>query len=358
MRRMRTLPSSFVLFVIALLGADTTRSQPANRFEVQKVADGVFAAIRTEPPGLMFDANSIFIIGPDDVIVVDTNVTPSSASATLAALKALTSKPVTTVVNTHWHDDHIMGNATYRAAFPKAQFVGHVTSADDLRTTGAANRKQLLQAGPQMVQQIRVAIEQKKSLGGAELTEEERKSYESDVAAAERFFAEAPTVDVIAPTVTVKDKLVFKQGARTIEVLHLGAGHTAADLVVHLPAERILITGDLVVHPIPLVGSTSLPSQFAGTLEKLIALKPAVIVPGHGPVMRDDTYARRELRLLTALVSQVKANAGKATTPPEMRKLVNLTDLRREFAGDSQLLGVIFDFYVTQPGIAAAMREK
>jgi hypothetical protein len=91
---------------IAFTGATIgSAQQSATRFTLQKVADGVYAAIRTEPPGLMFDANSIFLIGPDDVIVVDTNMTPSSARATLAALRTVTKNPVTTVVNTHWHDD-------------------------------------------------------------------------------------------------------------------------------------------------------------------------------------------------------------------------------------------------------------
>ena len=52
-----------------------------------------------------------------------------------------------------------------------------------------------------------------------------------------------------------------------------GAGHSRADLVVHLPKEGIVATGDLVVWPVPLVGSTSLPSAFAATLEKLLALR-------------------------------------------------------------------------------------
>lgn len=336
--------------------APRAQTEPA-RFEVQKVADGVYAAIRTEPTGLMFDANSVFIVGPDDVVVIDTNITPSSAQATLAALRKITGKPVATVVNTHWHDDHIMGNQTYREAFPKARFVGHVTSEQDMRTTGANNRRQMLSAGPQMVQQMRMSIEQSKSMAGGELTDEERRSYQSDIDAAERFFAEAPGVQVVTPTVTVKDRLTISQGSRTIDVLHLGAGHTAADLVVHLPRERVVITGDLVVAPVPLVGSTSLPAAFAATLDRLLALEPAVIVPGHGPVMRDDAYIRREARLLKSLVSQVQAAAAAGATLPEVRKRVNLDASRQEYAGSSKLLGFVFDFYVAIPGVAAALRE-
>jgi glyoxylase-like metal-dependent hydrolase (beta-lactamase superfamily II) len=347
---------TMVLAALLCLAAAPATQAPA-RFEIQTIADGVHAAIRTEPPGLMFDANSVFLVGPHDVIVIDTNITPSSARATLAALRRLTDTPVSTVINTHWHDDHVMGNQTYRDAFPNARFVGHATSRRDMLTVGATNRKQMLELGPQMVQQLRVSIEQGTSMAGGELTEDERRSYRSDIDGAERFFREAPDVTIVTPTVAVADRLTLTQGARTIEVRHLGAGHTAADLVVHLPRERIVITGDLVVAPIPLVGSTSLPSAFAATLDRLLALEPAVIVPGHGPVMRDDAYVRREARMLRSLVSQVQAAAKAGTTLPDIRKQVDLSEFRRDFAGGSQLLGFIFDFYVTSPGVAAALRE-
>jgi hypothetical protein len=71
---------------------------PVGNFELLKVAEGVYAAIRKEPPGLMFDANSVFIINDDDVIVVDTNITASSAKEVLAAIRKLTNKPVKYVV--------------------------------------------------------------------------------------------------------------------------------------------------------------------------------------------------------------------------------------------------------------------
>jgi glyoxylase-like metal-dependent hydrolase (beta-lactamase superfamily II) len=356
MPRMMRLPVGTLAALLGLAAVAPGAQAPA-RFEMQKIADGVYAAIRTEPPGLMFDANSIFLIGPDDVIVVDTNVTPSSAGATLAALRQLTDKPVSTVINTHWHDDHVIGNHTFREAFPNARFVGHTTSPRDMLRIGAANRKQRFEFGPQLVQQLRLSLELRRSMAGGDLTDEERRSYQSDIDAAERFFTEAPGVPAVTPTVTVADRLALTQGARTIEVRHLGAGHTPADLVVHLPRERIAIAGDLVAAPVPLVGSTSRPAAFAATLAALLALKPAIIVPGHGPVMRDEGYVRRQARLLRSLVAQVRNAAAPGATLPEVRKRVDLAPFRREFAGGSPLLGFLFDFQVTNPGIAAAFRE-
>ena len=324
---------------------------------LQKIADGVYAAIRPEPPGLMFDANSIFIVNDADVIVVDTNITPSSARASLAALMKLTNKPVTAVINTHWHDDHIIGNQVYHEVFPSAEFIAQKTTMDDLPTIGAANRKQLVEMGPQMVTQLQMSVDQRKSLTGNALTDEERTSYLSDIASAKRYFAEAPTMQVVMPTKLVETSLTLTRGKRKIEVLFLGRAHTSADLVVWLPEERIAITGDLVVSPIPLIGSTSHPLEFGATLEKLLAMKPAVLIPGHGPVMRDDKFVRQEVALLASLKSQVEASVARGDTLAQARKSVNLDEFKRQFAGSSQALGFIFDNYVASSGVAAAYRD-
>jgi glyoxylase-like metal-dependent hydrolase (beta-lactamase superfamily II) len=324
---------------------------------LQKIADGVYAAIRPEPPGLMFDANSIFIVNDADVIVVDTNITPSSARASLAALMKLTNKPVTAVINTHWHDDHVIGNQVYHEVFPSAEFIAQKTTMDDLPTIGAANRKQLVEMGPLMVTQLQMSVEQRKSLTGNALTDEERTSYLSDIASAKRYFAEAPTMQVVMPTRLVDTSLTLARGKRKIEVLYLGRAHTSADLVVWLPEERIAITGDLVVSPIPLVGSTSHPLEFGATLEKLLAMKPAVLIPGHGPVMRDDKFVRQEVALLASLKSQVEASVARGDALAQARKSVNLDEFKRQFAGSSQALGFIFDNYVASSGVAAAYKD-
>jgi glyoxylase-like metal-dependent hydrolase (beta-lactamase superfamily II) len=348
---------SLLLVVTAALALGAARPQPDTAgFEVQKVADGVYAAIRKGPPGLMFDANSIFIVNDADVVVVDTNITPTSARATLAALKALTPKPVRTIINTHWHDDHVVGNQVYRDAFPGVEIIAHARSADAMATTGAANRKQLVQLGPTMVTQLRNSIEQAKSMSGGPINDEERASYRSDVAAAERYFAEAATITNVPPTTVVGDRLAITRGKRQIEILHLGRAHTGEDLVVHLPQDRLVITGDLIAWPIPLIGSTSYPAEFGPALEKLAALKPAVLIPGHGPVMRNLDYVRNEIRLLGSLTEQVRAALARNATIADTRKSVNLAEFEKVFAGDSRLLQYIFGNYVTGSGIPAAYR--
>jgi glyoxylase-like metal-dependent hydrolase (beta-lactamase superfamily II) len=348
-----------VAVVVAAVAAIVPVSSQSDTpdFEIQKVVDGVYAAIRRKPPGLMFDANSIFIVNDADVIVVDTNITPTSAKATIAALKKLTPKPVRTIINTHWHDDHMMGNAAYREAFPGVEIIGHARSADAAATTGAANRKGTLERGPILVKQLRLSLEQAKNFDGQALNDEERASYRGDITAAERYFVEAAAATVVAPTVTVTDRMTLKRGKRTIEILHLGAGHTPEDLVVHLPQDRLVITGDLLALPVPLIGSTSRPLEFGATLEKLVALKPAILIPGHGPVVRTLDHVQLEIRLLTSLVEQVKAAVSRGAPIAEVRKSVNLSEFEAAFCGTSRLLRSVFQNYVNGSGIAAAYRD-
>ncbi len=344
--------------IATLVAAWCAAAPPAHApYEVQPVVPGVHVVMRREPPGLWFDSNSVFIVGARDVVVVDTNVSPESARASLAELRRITDKPVRYVVNTHWHDDHLAGNQVYRDAFPGVQFVGHVRTREELSTTGAENRKQAQEAGPGFAKALRKRVEDGRSLAGAPITDEERAAYLSDARLVERYVGDLPGLEVVFPTVEVAERLVIDDGSRTIEVLHLGRGHTGADLVVHLPKERVAIVGDLVSWPVPLVGTTSHPADFASTLQRLLGLEASVIVPGHGPVQRDDAYVRLVARLLATIRDQTAAAIARGETLEQARKSVDLSELRKAIAGDSALRQFAFDNYVAGPGIAVAHRE-
>src|SRR5678809_481127 len=85
-------------------------SRPDSGFTVTKLATGLYAVTRNEPLGLINESNSMFIIGDRDVIVVDAQSSSKRTLETLAALRRLTDKPVSALINTHWHDDHVVGN--------------------------------------------------------------------------------------------------------------------------------------------------------------------------------------------------------------------------------------------------------
>lgn len=353
------MPRARVCLFALLLSIPVGAAAQTEKFDVVKVAEGVYATIRKDSPGLGAEANDVFIINDEDVVVVDTGVSPSSTREVLAALRKLTPKPVRYVVNTHWHDDHVIGNGVYREAFPAADFIAHAETRDYLPGLGLERRRQALAGAARFVVTLKDALAKNKSLTGQDLTEEERAVYSNDIKIGERFVAEAPSAPIVLPTVTVRDRLTLHRGGgRTIEIVQLGRGHTAGDLVVHLPKEGVVIAGDLVVWPVPFVGGEqSHIAEWAATLEKLLALRPTAIVPGHGPVMRDDAYVRTLAAMFASISRQTEAAVARGETLDAARKSVNLEEFRKTLAGDSQLRRLLFQAYVVQPAVAAAFRE-
>src|SRR5438270_8425785 len=181
----------WILLGLSLISI-ANRGQANPNFELTKVVDGVYAAIRTEPPGLTVNANSVFIVNQDDVVVVDTTLTPGTASEVLRALRQLTNKPVKYVINTHWHDDHLMGNQVFRDAYPGVQFIAHQRTRDYLPTTGLENRKAAMSESgyPQFIATLRRRLASKESVFGGPMNEEELATYASDIKIAERYLAE------------------------------------------------------------------------------------------------------------------------------------------------------------------------
>jgi glyoxylase-like metal-dependent hydrolase (beta-lactamase superfamily II) len=325
-----------------------------NSFDVQKIGDGVYALIRNYPPGLMVDGNSVFIIGESGVVVVDA---PEASSDMLEALRKLTPLPVEYVINTHWHDDHIMGNHVYREAFPGVRFIGHESMLAYLPGKGLENRKGMIEGAPQYAAQEKEVLAKNRHQDGTELTAEERAAFASDVRLVDRYMAEVPGAPVVLPTDTVTSRKTLQLGSRTIEIYHL-PGHTASDLVVYLPKEKIAMTGDLVVFPVPLVGNPqSRVGPWAKSLHGLRSLGASTYVPGHGPVLHGDTYASRVEKLMSAIIEGASAAAAKGEDVDGARRRIDLAGFRKQFAGKSKLLGFLFDVYVSGPAVDAAYAE-
>jgi glyoxylase-like metal-dependent hydrolase (beta-lactamase superfamily II) len=111
------------------------------------------------------------------------------------------------------------------------------------------------------------------------------------------------------------------------------------------------------VHPVPLVGSTSYPGEYAMTLARLLKLKPKLIVPGHGGALRSDEYVWTTMRMLEAIASQVDAAVERGETLEQARRSVHIDTFKAAIVGDSPQRDLIFRSYVLQPGVAAAYEE-
>jgi glyoxylase-like metal-dependent hydrolase (beta-lactamase superfamily II) len=359
------LPIAMVLpLILAAAQTSWAAGQPAasarepataGGFTVEQLAEGVYAAIRTDPPGLMVDANSLFIINDSDVVVVDA---PEASAEMIQALRKITGKPVSFLINTHWHDDHVIGNAAWRKAYPGVRFIGHASLREYLPQTGLNNRKQMIEGAPQFAGQMQAQMDKGKNLRDEPISDEERVSYASDIRLVKHYAEVVPGTETVLPDIDVEEGLTLTRGKRRIEVRHLGNGHTKADLVVWLPNERIAATGDLVVWPIPLVGSDqSHVRDWPVTLDALLALSPAIFVPGHGPVMRNADYLKQERDLFASINAQVGAAVAGGDTLEATRKAVDLAAFREQFAGASKVRQFAFGMYVAGPAVESAYRD-
>jgi glyoxylase-like metal-dependent hydrolase (beta-lactamase superfamily II) len=148
-------------------------------------------------------------------------------------------------------------------------------------------------------------------------------------------------------TMTFDHDFTVDVGGREVRILFLGRGNTSGDAVVYLPKERIVVTGDLVVHPVPYFYD-GYPSEWVQTLESLARLDAGTIVPGHGPVLRDMSYVTLTRDLLRSAVDQMnealrKSGPAMFRTVDDVKGSVDLAPFRQRFAGTDPDLGTAFD---------------
>jgi glyoxylase-like metal-dependent hydrolase (beta-lactamase superfamily II) len=325
-------------------------------FKMVPLGAGIYAAIRTEPLGLAADCNAVFIVDDDAVIVVDT--TSGSARAEIAALRRITTKPVRYVINTHWHDDHILGNQLYKQTYPGVKFIAQTHTRDRIATRTSEERLTMRTQLPRFVSALEERLTSGQSLAGTPLSTEERLSYESDIRMAKRFLFSLADADTLVPEIAVDSALTIYDGRRVIELRYLGRGHTDGDLAIYLPEEQIAITGDIVAAPIPYVGANqSYVTEWPATLARLLEWHAKTLIPGHGPILHDDAYPRLMTRLFTIVTEQVQASVSLHRSLDDTRKNIHLEGIEDSFVGNSAVRRVIFENNIVYAAVGAAYRE-
>ncbi len=221
------------------------------------------------PANQNFISNAGFVVTPAGVVVIDALGSPALAERLAGEIRKITPLPITHVIVTHYHADHIYGLQAFKA------------------------------------------------MGARVLAHRAAKVYMNSETARLRLEASR---EELAPWVNESTRLVeadeWLDGDRTLRVGGLdfqirivGPSHTPEDLVVYVPAQKVLFAGDLVFRSrIPYVGQAD-SRQWIAALEKLLAFDAAVIVPGHGPLSRE---ARKDMQLTRDYLVYLRASMGKA----------------------------------------------
>jgi cyclase len=332
----------FTAIAIGLLAAAMPMSGQAER-RVTKLAEGVYAIEHQDPLGGFSSGNTTVIIGERQVFVVDACFRPSAAREDIAQIRQWTDKPVGYLLNTHFHNDHNNGNRAYVDAFPALAIIAQEETKKDMDLIQPGN----IERFPQQLAARIAAYKLGKGQDGRLLSEDEKKQVQNLLPGLEQLAAEFKTLVYQPPTLTFVDQLDIDIGNREVQVKHLGRGNTPGDTIVYLPQERILVAGDLLVHPIPYTFD-GYPAEWVPTLQKMAQLDAAIIVPGHGPVLHDKAYLCLVTELLKSAVEQVRARIRHIGHPgfhtlEEVRGSVDLTPFRLKFAGDDKDLQEQFD---------------
>lgn len=257
----------------ALWGAGSVMAQDVPAMVAQRVSPSTWyvegvSALGT-PANQNFISNAAFVVTPAGVVVIDALGSPALAERLLAHIKAITRLPVTHVLVTHYHADHIYGLQTFKAA--GAKIVAHraakqYLNSDTARLRMEASREQL-----------------------------------------------APWVDANTHLVDADEWIDgdtrLTVGGVEFQLKPVGPSHTPEDIAVYMPSEKVLFAGDLVFRSrIPFVGQAD-SRHWIVAMETLLAFEADVIVPGHGGLSKE---ARKDMQQTRDYLVYLRSTMGQA----------------------------------------------
>jgi glyoxylase-like metal-dependent hydrolase (beta-lactamase superfamily II) len=320
---------SLVLGTVILAGAATVfvaqpaalqRPKPAgaqftgNAFRFTKVRDGIFHAVGTG--AISVGCNAAVIVNADDVLVVDSHATPAAAWALAEELRTITDKPIRYAINTHFHWDHAHGNQIYG---PGVEIVGHeftrqmLAAGDSMR---GRSYEMFIGGLPTQIANLSKQID-----GMPEGPPREK--LREQLRVQEQYREAQASVKPVPPTITMTDSLTIHRGGREIRLLHLGRGHTGGDVVVYLPRERLVATGDLIGMNPSYLGDAWVP-EWRAALDRLKALDFDAILPGHGDVIEGKAKIDHFQAYLADFWTQVRTLHDQGLSAEEAARRVDL----------------------------------
>jgi len=324
--------------------------------ELRRIRENVYVAVRPDVNRVPVSGNVTLIINKDDVVVVDSGRTPAAAENIIALLREKTSKPVSTIINTHWHDDHHLGNSVWKRYWPDVEIIAHASTRKAIAgepMAGLDTREQgLKNFRPVLVKRIEEGIDE----DGRKLSEPELERNQVILATIPLLIEQSRITELVIPDRTYTDQLQLDRPDRRIQVRYLGRGNTDGDSVVYLPDDGIVITGDLVVMPLPF-GFYSYPADWIKTLQGIKALQWTTLVPGHGEPQSDSRYVDALITLLETLTAQVAAGHAAGGTLDDIRAGLDLDEIERQFTNGDPVLARLFHAYWVLPITKSAWKE-
>ncbi len=204
-----------------------------------EVGDGLYAFTAEGDP------NSGVIIGDDSVMIVEAQATPRLAAKVIEKVREVTDKPISHVVLTHYHAVRVLGASAYGA---------------DQIIMGDAARAMVVERG--------------------------QEDWDSEFQRFPRLFEGHESIPGLTyPTTTFSEDMTVYLGNRQINLMHLGRAHTAGDIVIHVPDQNVMFTGDIVEYHSACYCGDGHFGDWGQTLDNIASFDVDAIAPGRGDAL-------------------------------------------------------------------------
>jgi glyoxylase-like metal-dependent hydrolase (beta-lactamase superfamily II) len=323
--------------LVLLLAAPALACEMVNYKRV-KASEHVVVFEAAEGTTAVVNGNIVAIMGRDATLVVDTGQIRSTARRVIAELREMKAPPVRWVVNTHWHGDHLLGNSVFRDAYPGVHFIAHSHTIEQ----GA---RVYANYATRMAEQLPKIVEDMKKRGAETKSADEREWIAKTLDCVEKVKGEIPETVYLAPDTVEDHERTIDLGGLAVQVKHLGTGNTPGDLVVWVAADRVMASGDMVVAPVPYAIGSEL-DPWVKTLEALQKYDARVLVPGHGPVMRDARYLADVKALIAGTRTQVAELKARGVAQEEAARQIDTADFRKRYIDTPMRRQAFEEFYV------------
>ena len=294
--------------------------------------------------------NIIVVEQSDGIIIFDSGGTAADGRRAVAFIRSMTAKAVKALIYSHWHGDHPQGGSEIRAAWPGVRILSTpqtraALESAALRYVGLRPDERFetlfLNQTSGLISQIHAQL---RNRDHDEATRARYRRMLTEVQSRQRDFR---GTHLVMPTETFTRELLLDDPVRPVRLIRFGRANTEGDAIAWLPNERIVLTGDVVVSPIPF-GFFSFPGDWLGVLERIKALDYRLLVPGHGEPQLDTVYIDRVAATLRDLRSQIGPLARQGLSLDQIRQRVDWSAQRAVF-GDTPRNRLLFDAFWLTP---------
>lgn len=250
-------------------GFASTSDMAEKKISFDEIGKGLFAFTAEGDP------NSGIIVGDDGVMVIDAQATPVMAREVIARVRKVTDKPIKYLLLSHYHAVRVLGASAYEGAEIIAS---------------AATRAMIAERGKQ--------------------------DMDSEIGRFPRLFRAVESIPGLTwPTITFPQRMSVWLGKREVQIMHIGRGHTAGDVIAVVPDAGAVFSGDLVEYHSACYCGDAHFTDWPATLDRLAELNPRALVPGRGAALMTPDKVRDGIAMtrdfLSTLYNSARASIAK-----------------------------------------------